>query len=125
MRNATHIRLSVFLLNGQHVLQGAALAEGEPRYAVRKAMEHAVRLTAQAPNLEEGRLVIIPTGHGSMVETVKRAQAMSKAGICTRGLDPLEVRKVGRRAALMDWAGTLANQVRADRARPVQGERLH
>lgn len=124
MKKALHLRLSVFLLDSAHTIRACDQVEGQPRYAIRSAMEKALKLAAYFTHDVQLRIVIIPSGQGTMPQLCQRAAAMSKAGQVVMGLDPWEIRQVGRRAALMAWFGMLAESIRADRAKAIQGVRL-
>lgn len=124
MKSVSHIRLSVFLLDSAHRIKGAAQAEGQPRHAIRRAMEQAVRLVAQNANVEDGRLVIIPSGSGAMAQVCERAKAMSQAGQCITSLEPEEVHRLGKAAALIAWVGRLSEAERVARAKPVRAQVL-
>lgn len=120
MRNVIHLRLAVVLLDQNHAMKGIAMAEGQPRHAVRRACEQAVKLMAWGS--QHGyRIVIIPAGCGVMERVIGRAQAFSKAGLSLPAMDAHDVRKVSRLAALQAFYGLCAEQVRADQAKPVQG----
>lgn len=123
MRNVTHLRLMVALLDPQHNVKGMALAEGQPRFAYRRAIDLALRLCA-THKVEGPRLVIVPAGHGSMAVAVERAQAFAKGGQAIDGLAHDQVREMGRKAAFVAFCGILAEQERAAQAREVQGQRL-
>ena len=124
MQNTLHLRLSVVLLDSNHTIKGVALAEGQPRYAVRKALEEALKLCAATPVAGTPRLVILPAGSGVMVTVLGRAIAMSKAGQSFPGMERDDVLAQGRRQAMLNWASVLGDVVRSDRARPVQGTRV-
>lgn len=123
MRHVTHLRLLVALLDRQNNVKGAALVEGQPRHTMRKAVEKAVALCAMH-KVEEPRLVIIPAGHGSLAAATARAIDFAKAGLALDGMEQHQVHEMGRRAAFIAFCGQLAEQVRVDNARVVQGERI-
>lgn len=124
MQNTLHLRLAIVLLDREHNVKGVALAEGQPRYAVRKALEDALRLCATTPVQGTPRLVILPAGCGVMPIVMARAVAMSKAGQYLPGLERDDVLAQGRRQAMLNWASVLGDVVRSDRARRVQGTRV-
>lgn len=124
MKTRIHLRLGVFLLDAAHTVKAAALVEGQPRYAMRKAIEESLRLCAIS-QVEAPRLVIIPAGSGGVLSVVaERARSFSRAGQALQGLEGCQVREMGRRAAFQAFAGLLAEQVRCERARAVQGVRI-
>lgn len=123
MRNVTYLRLLVALLDAQNNVKALALAEGQPRYACRRAIEQATQLCA-THKVEGPRLVIVPAGHGSMAAAVDRVKAFAKDGQAIDGLERDQVREMGRKAAFVAFCGILAEQERAARAKAVQGQRL-
>lgn len=124
MKSRTYLRLAVFLLDAQHHVKAAALAEGQPRYAMRRAVEQALRLCAISA-VDGPRLVIIPAGTGGTLSIVaERARSFSKAGQALTGMEGAAIRRMGRLAAFQAFCGLLAEQVRCERARDVQGEVL-
>lgn len=124
MKTRIHLRLGVFLLDAAHTVKAAALVEGQPRYAMRKAIEESLRLCAISA-VDDPRLVIIPAGQGGTLAIVaERARSFSKAGQALRGMEGYRVREMGRLAAFQAFSGLLAEQVRCERARAVQGERV-
>lgn len=119
MRNVIHLRLAIVLLDAEHRMKGIAMAEGQPRHAVRRACEQAVKLMAWGAQ-PDYRLVIIPAGCG----VIERATSFSKAGLSLPAIGVEGIRSMGRLAALQAFYGLCAEQVRAERAKPVQGVRL-
>lgn len=127
MKSTTNVQLAVFLLNERHEIKGAGRSEGQPRYAIRRIMEQAVDLVAFNPRISQPRLVIMPLSTDcatNMATAVKQAQFMSRTGQVVPTPEPDEISKVGRRAAMMSWFGTLAEAERLSRARPVAGHRV-
>lgn len=124
MKNTLHLRLAIVLLDSAHTVKGVALAEGQPRYAVRKALEDALRLCAATPVQGTPRLVILPAGCGVMANVMARATVLSKAGQFLAGFERDDVLAQGRRQAMVGWARHLADQVRCSKARPVQATRV-
>ena len=127
MKTATHVRLSVFLLNSAHQLRAAAIVEGHPKAAARAASLKALKLLRDCPHVQGARLVIIPSGCGVMATVVARAISMSKAGVCLSLADLTGERLegLGIKAAMMDWYGQVARRyVASSSAKDVQGVRL-
>jgi hypothetical protein len=124
MQNTLHLRLAIVLLDRNHAVKGVALSEGQPRYAVRKALEDALRLCAATPVEGTPRLVILPAGSGVMPIVLGRAIAMSKVGQYLPGLERDDVLAQGRRQAVLNWAGVLGDLVRSEKARPVMATRV-
>ena len=123
MRNVIHLRLAIVLLDAQHNMKGIAMAEGQPRHAVRRACEQAVKLMAWGAS-PDYRVVIIPAGCGVIERVVERATSFSKAGLSLPAIGVEGIRSMGRLAALQAFYGLCAEQIHAERAKPVQGERL-
>lgn len=128
MKSNTNVQLAVFLLNERHEVKGAGHSEGQPRHAVRRIMEQAVDLVAFNPRINQPRLVIMPLSTDcstNMATAIKRAQFMSRTGqIVLPPMGPEEITAVGKRAAMVSWAGQLAESVRLSRAKEVDGSRL-
>lgn len=127
MKSNTDVQLAVFLLNERHEVKGAGRSMGQPRYAVRRIMEQAVDLVAFNPRINQPRLVIVPLSTEcatNMASAIATAQFMSKTGQVVPTPEPEEISKVGRRAAMMSWFGTLAEAERLSRAKPIDGQRV-
>lgn len=124
MKQALFVRLAIVLLDPSHTVKAVGLAEGQPRYAVRKALETAVKLCAATPLQGTPRVVLLPAGSGVMPWVMARAIAMSKAGQVVRGLERDYLVAVGRREGMRAWAAELAAQYQCGKAREVAGERI-
>lgn len=112
------LRLAVFLLDAQHAVKAAALAEGSPRYAVKKALLAAARLD-QVSKVADSRLVILPAPPRGLYAAARAAGSASKAGNCLRGMGGIGV---GRSSILERYRGLLAqvvDSVRCARAQEV------
>lgn len=116
MKQRIHLRLAVFLLDAQHNVKACATAEGQPRYAMRSAIEKALVLALRSGKDDGLRLVIIPAGQGGVLSVVAaRAMAFSKAGQSIPVMARDQVYAMGKRAAVVALCGLLAAEVRAER----------
>lgn len=116
----TQIRLAIALINDDNQVKGLAVAEGCPRYAVRKAAEQAVRLCASTGVAGTPRIVVIPAPAGQLGACAEAARAMARAGDWIEGFSRDKVEALGRRLAVIEWlAVNVTEYTRLALAKPV------
>lgn len=99
----TQIRLAVALIDDSYQVKAMALAEGCPRYAVRKAAEQAVRLCSASGGTGTPRIVVLQAPAGRLGDASRAAVAMARAGHWIDGFSADKVRELGRRPAVIEW----------------------